>query len=314
MAELELERLGTAGLSQQLVAETDAEHGNRSHEIAHRRHAVVEHLRIAGAIGEKHPVRLVGEHLCRRGSARQHGDPAAGADQMPRDIPLHAVVEGDNMFFAAAERRWRHHAPFPRLHQWLGRLVERLRPLGRMLRHHLADEIAPDQARSGAGHLHKFGGVEHFAGEHPCHRPADPQPPHQRPGIDAGNADDSGSGEVVAKGASGGEITGDPARLAHHEAGHLQPAALHVGGVHAVVADLRRRHRQDLAPVAGVGEDFLVAGHRGIETDLPRHGADAAERIAHVHRAVLKRKRRPCHAGNLRESPVAGGGRQPRQP
>ena len=41
----------------------------------------------------------------------------------------------------------------------------------------------------------------------------------------------------------------------------------------AVVADVRLGHHHDLAAVGGVGEDLLVAGHRGVEHHLAEAGA-----------------------------------------
>ena len=54
-------------------------------------------------------------------------------------------------------------------------------------------------------------------------------------------------------------------RLAHDEPGHLRRPRLVVAGGHAVVADLGRRHRDDLTGVGRVGQHFLVAGHAGVE-------------------------------------------------
>ena len=48
----------------------------------------------------------------------------------------------------------------------------------------------------------------------------------------------------------------------------------------AVVADLGGGHQDDLAPVGGVGEDLLVAGHGGVEDqftgDFPATGEGSA--------------------------------------
>ena len=54
----------------------------------------------------------------------------------------------------------------------------------------------------------------------------------------------------------------------------LRPAGLHVVGVHAVVADHRRRHHDDLAEVARVGERLLIAGEIGGEDHFTEGGVD----------------------------------------
>ena len=55
---------------------------------------------------------------------------------------------------------------------------------------------------------------------------------------------------------------------------------LDVLGVDAVVADVRIRQRDDLPAVARVGQDFLVAGQRGVEDHLADRVAGRADRDA----------------------------------
>ena len=58
--------------------------------------------------------------------------------------------------------------------------------------------------------------------------------------------------------------------------GHERPARLGVERRRAVVAHLGARHRDDLAGVGRIGEDFLVAGHARVEHDLARRDAFGA--------------------------------------
>ncbi len=66
--------------------------------------------------------------------------------------------------------------------------------------------------------------------------------------------------------------------------------ALGVEGVDAVVADLRAGHGDDLAAVGGIGEDLLVAGHRGVEDHLAEGSDGSAEGLAEEAAAVFKGK------------------------
>ena len=59
-------------------------------------------------------------------------------------------------------------------------------------------------------------------------------------------------------------------QLAHDEARAPGPRRLEVDRVDADVADLGRRHGDDLAAVRRVGQHLLVAGDRGVEHDLAR--------------------------------------------
>ena len=75
-------------------------------------------------------------------------------------------------------------------------------------------------------------------------------------------------------------VRGDRARVADDEAGDARRVVDRLGvlGVDADVADLRRRHRDDLPVVRRVGEDLLVAGHRRREDGFARRRAARAER------------------------------------
>ena len=48
----------------------------------------------------------------------------------------------------------------------------------------------------------------------------------------------------------------------------MRPAAFDVEAIDAIVAYQGIGHGDDLALVGGVGEDLLVAGHRGVEDDF----------------------------------------------
>ena len=67
-------------------------------------------------------------------------------------------------------------------------------------------------------------------------------------------------------------------------------ASLDILCVDAVVADVRIRERHDLLAVAGVGEDFLVAGDCRVENDFTNRGALRTDRVANKDRAVCERQ------------------------
>ena len=83
--------------------------------------------------------------------------------------------------------------------------------------------------------------------------------------------------QVAVQIAVGAEVAHPAALLADDEPGQVRLVTLHVFGVHAVVADLGVGHRDDLPAVARIGEDLLVAGHRGVEADLAVDLAFGAE-------------------------------------
>ena len=90
------------------------------------------------------------------------------------------------------------------------------------------------------------------------------------------------------------------------------------------IADMREGEGDNLGGVGRIGEDFLIAGERGVETQLAQHRLRRAGAAAPEHRPVIQKqaRRRPAGPGrgNLRRRPVAGargrlgrGGRLHRQ-
>jgi hypothetical protein len=61
--------------------------------------------------------------------------------------------------------------------------------------------------------------------------------------------------------------------------GGVDLVGLDVFLVDAVVADVRIRQRDDLLAIAGVGEDFLVAGDGGVEHHFAGGGAGGSDRL-----------------------------------
>ena len=87
------------------MAEADAENRRLAQQSANRANRVLQRLRIAGTVGEKHAVGLAGQHFFGRGRAGQDRHAAAHVEQMPGDVPLHAVIQGHDVRRAGI--RWR---------------------------------------------------------------------------------------------------------------------------------------------------------------------------------------------------------------
>ena len=120
-----------------------------------------------------------------------------------------------------------------------------------------------------------------------------PQVPGEGAGVDLADADHPRLFQVAVQLARGSPGRGLRGGLTHHEAGHLRPDRLDVVAVHAVVADVRIGHGDDLARVGRIGEDLLVAAHGGIEDDLPGRLAGGAEGAPLEDQAVLQGKGSP---------------------
>ena len=112
----------------------------------------------------------------------------------------------------------------------------------------------------------------------------------ESPGVDAGKPDDAARLQPLVEMAAGAEIgrAGD---------GGMQDDAARAGRggqidgldvlvIRADVADVRKRERDDLTRIGGIGEDLLVAGHCGVEADLADRMAGGAETCAFQYGAV----------------------------
>ncbi len=79
-------------------------------------------------------------------------------------------------------------------------------------------------------------------------------------------------------------------KFAHDKAGDVRPTALDILAVDTVIADQRIGHRDDLALVRRISQDFLVAGHGGVENDFAFGVAGESERPAGEDRSIFQRQ------------------------
>ena len=130
----------------------------------------------------------------------------------------------------------------------------------------------------------------------------------QRPGVDAGDADDVALLEPGIEPLGGAVVGGIGDVGLEHDAADARERR-HVDGldvlvVGADIADMREGEGDDLAGVGRIGEDLLVAGHGGVEADLARRVADRADAAALEARAVREDQK----GGRGRRLPAGHGG------
>src|SRR2546430_2766160 len=82
---------------------------------------------------------------------------------------------------------------------------------------------------------------------------------------DAGVAKEAIRDEIVRERRFRTPVAGDRRFFADDKAGHLRRARLDVIGRHAVIADFRARHRDDLAGIRRIRQDLLIPGHARVE-------------------------------------------------
>jgi hypothetical protein len=157
----------------------------------------------------------------------------------------------------------------------------------------LAGQVEAHQPRQGAGTPHQPHRVEVAGGDDALHGPGQPDVAGQGAGVDLVDAQDASRAQEVGQAAVGAPVAADAARLADDVARHVDALALEVLRVDAVVAHQGVGHGDDLAAVGGVGEDFLVAGHGGVEDDLAFSLSLAGEGSAREGPAIFECQKCP---------------------
>ncbi len=169
----------------------------------------------------------------------------------------------------------------------------------------------------GAGHLggaraalHAGPGVDAFAqrplaaaigGDGALHRAPGAQVANQRAGVDAFEAGYAVPVEVVVQRSGAAPGRGRARQRPNHEARDPDLAALGIFVIDPRVADVRRRHGDDLLGIRRIGQDFLVAGHRGVEDGFADPSGGGTERPTGEAPAVFE-DQDPLHR-DLRVAP-----------
>ena len=251
----------------ELVSQADAEgrHLLVQKLADHRDRVFAGGGRIAWTVREEDAVGLHRHDRGGGGGGRHDGDVAAGLGEQAQDVALHPVIDGDDLE-ALADLA----AAVAALHR-----PGRLRPIGSLAARDRRNEVETLHRGEGGGAR-----LQCLAVEPPLRIVGDDGVGHavvadegcERPRVDPGDADDAARlqpGVEMARRAPArrvGDGRGDDRAADAGGGGRVE--ALQVFVVGAGIADMRKGEGDDLAGIRGVGEDFLVAGHCGVETDL----------------------------------------------
>ena len=107
--------------------------------------------------------------------------------------------------------------------------------------------------------------------------------------IKAGDGHGAFALEISVQGFMAAEIGRQEGQVFDDQASCMNAIGLHVFAVGAGVANVRVREGDDLSAVTGIGEDFLVAGQRGVEDDFARGVTRGADGNPGKDRAVGER-------------------------
>ena len=288
MPELELLHGGAAGQADHLVPQADTEDGHASQQLLHLLVGNGDGIRVARTVGEEDAVRLLGEHLGSRRVPRHHRELATRAHESLEDAALDAAVVGHHAAGSAALARG-HEGEVMLLGQ-VGRRVGEGRGTA-----HRGSEVLAYQV--GCLVHTRTQGIDgpYLGGDDALLGAMIAQVPHEGARVYALDRHDAPALQVLRQGDAVTPARRRGAHVAHHHAaecgargGVRRHRKLGVRGIDAVVADLRVRHRHDLARVARVRQHLEVALKRRVETDLAHRGALGAARTAMKNGPVLQ--------------------------
>ena len=308
--EFELEGFGAEGVGDDLVTEADAKGGVMVDEFAHGAVGVGDGGGIAGAVGKEESLGIKFADGLGGSVGREDVDVEAVLLKAAIDGVFGAKVEGGNFetllgngggVDVGADN---------------GKGSAGLAAGGPIVGGgggDFLDEIDSDESAEIAGFGDGFLVIEAFGAEAGVEGTGDAKFFGDGTGIDAFEAGNARFGKVVLYGLVAPPITGEGADLTHHEAADLGAVGFNILGANAVVPDLDGGHGDDLGEIGGIGQDFLITGHAGIETGLSGLGGGGSKGASAENCSVFKCEysffKTVCHAsgGEKREF----GGMQP---
>ncbi len=274
---------GTKCQRQHLMAQADTEDRQAAFQqrLDHRHRIAAGRRRIAGTVGQENTLGVMGHDLIGGRGGGQHGDIRAMGHQRPQNVALGAVIQRDDLEGRVFGRGAEALAPFPTAFRpAIG--LRTTDPLG---------QIEPDQPRPVA-RLGDHGlDVETSPGimaQHDMRRALTADRAGQAAGIHAADTDPAAPRHPVR------QVPGrTPVRRlgripANHDAAGDRIRGLVILGRDAGIADMGEGEGDDLAGIGGIGHDFLIAGHRGIEDQFGQHLAGCAEALTVEDRPVGK--------------------------
>mgnify|MGYP000979433880 CR=1 FL=1 len=121
-------------------------------------------------------------------------------------------------------------------------------------------------------------------------------------GIDVGDRDNSALLEVLLQVLLVAVIAGQQGQVPDHQAGGPNLCGLFIFAVGAGVADMGIGEGDNLARIGRVGQNFLIAGHGGVENHLTDRHPLSAYCQAFENTSVFKRKNGRTGQANLQLS------------
>jgi hypothetical protein len=120
---------------------------------------------------------------------------------------------------------------------------------------------------------------------------------NQRARIEIPNHWDAVSLEKLLRGFRGAPVRREGGELAHDETFDVRLYRLVIIAIRTNISNVRIREANNLAGIAGIGENFLVTSEAGIKNDFAAAARESASRAAVKYSSVLERENRATCEG-----------------
>ncbi len=278
VSEFHLVCLSAQGEGGDLVSEADPEEGDLHGEVRHSPGGLREYdgvRRVPGSVAEEDSLHLAVDDDIGGGVVGEHDDVVSRAE-VPEDAPLLPAVQetdGDLLPFIESLDGFAADLPDEVALGWRGGCPEFL------------DEV-------GYGFL--------ILGDGAFECSAVPDLDDEVPGVDAGDPRDLVVPQEFVDGLAGVHVGGFPAVLAYDDGPRVDLIRLVEAVGRPVVSDEGERHDEDLTPVGGIRETFLITAHSRSENYLSESVGAVSEGLSFVDRPVLEDQITSCHRGKKR--------------
>ena len=285
MTEFEFVGAPPQGQPQKLMAEAYTEQGAVCQQIPDRVDGRLERFGITGAVGQKDTVRPHASDRIGPRAGGHHHDVASDPLQVAQDIVLDAEIEGNDPLAPAPGRPngFIEAATFG-----IDRRRSVVAPAIGSGRRYLVCEIAAGHD----GHAPRLSNqgrrIQFGRGNPGTHGARLADMAGQRPGVEGLDAENLVLMKVFGQAGTRPEIARKRLIFPDQQGGYLDSVGLHIFRIDPVIADQRIGHGYHLTAVGGIGQDFLVSGHTGIEYDLAPDLTGAGKRTAVKHASVFE--------------------------
>ncbi len=268
------------------MAEADAENGDASEKLLNIFDGVPDGLGITGTVRKEDAIGLEVHDVL--GGRLRWDDPdvAVVIDEKAQDILLDAKVVGSDAEFASVRNSsGLAHGFGPRRN---GEFDGAFFPAVGFFAGDMAGEFLPGHQRNLFGFVDELVGGRAVGGNYAAERADVANVADERACVDIPDGGNLVAIQIELGSFGGAPVRRDLGKLADDKRFDVGARRFFIVEIRADIADVRIGEADDLAGIAGVGENFLITGEAGVENDFAAPARDGASRTAVKYAPVFQ--------------------------